>query len=110
MLVFNSSILQRDYPAKFIYEPWTAPVSVQTAAHCLIGSDYPQPMVDHAIASQENKDKIAAAYAVHNEKKEESDGASKKKGKGVKRGGDVMGSILAGKRRKGEERKNEARM
>lgn len=32
---------------KFLYEPWKAPVSVQAAAGCIIGKDYPEPLVDH---------------------------------------------------------------
>lgn len=32
----------QDFPAKYIYEPWTAPLAVQQAAGCIIGKDYPQ--------------------------------------------------------------------
>jgi cryptochrome len=32
----------QDMPAKYIYEPWTAPLSVQQAAGCVIGKDYPR--------------------------------------------------------------------
>ncbi len=51
------------YPEKYIYEPWTAPRSVQEAAGCIIGKDYPRPIVDHDIARQANIKKMAAAYA-----------------------------------------------
>ena len=37
----------KKYPAKYIYEPWKAPLTVQQAAGCLIGKDYPKPIVDH---------------------------------------------------------------
>ncbi|KAG6976964.1 hypothetical protein JG688_00000837 [Phytophthora aleatoria] len=37
-------------PVKYIYEPWKAPMTVQHAAGCLIGKDYPFPIVDHKIA------------------------------------------------------------
>lgn len=48
----------QDMPAKYIYEPWTAPLSVQQAAGCVIGKDYPRPIVDHATAM-----KVGAATA-----------------------------------------------
>lgn len=50
-------------PAKYIYEPWTAPKSVQEAAGCIIGKDYPAPIVDHAIVMKENMAKMKLAYA-----------------------------------------------
>eukprot|EP00127_Corallochytrium_limacisporum_P004338 Clim_evm21s158 gene=Clim_evmTU21s158 len=52
----------KDMPAKYIYEPWKAPKEVQKKAGCIIGTDYPEPIVDHAKASQENKDRIKACY------------------------------------------------
>ncbi|KAF2302550.1 hypothetical protein GH714_037688 [Hevea brasiliensis] len=33
----------KDMPKEYIYEPWTAPLSVQTKAKCIIGRDYPKP-------------------------------------------------------------------
>ena len=30
------------FPDKFIYEPWTAPMAIQRAAGCIIGTDYPR--------------------------------------------------------------------
>ena len=52
-------------PAKYIYEPWTAPIEVQRKAGCVVGVDYPAPIVDHAVASKECIEKIAAAYNAH---------------------------------------------
>ena len=43
-------------PVEFIYEPWKAPESVQKEAGCVIGVDYPQPIVNHEAVSQRNKD------------------------------------------------------
>ncbi|CAH0518271.1 unnamed protein product [Peronospora belbahrii] len=34
-------------PVKYIYEPWKAPMTVQHAAGCLIGKEYPFPIADH---------------------------------------------------------------
>jgi cryptochrome len=49
----------RKYPDKYIYEPWTAPLSVQKAANCVIGTDYPAPIVDH---KQVNVSTISTFY------------------------------------------------
>lgn len=38
----------QDMPEKYIYEPWKAPEEVQRKANCIIGKDYPHPLVDHA--------------------------------------------------------------
>ncbi|KAI3892952.1 hypothetical protein MKW92_038098 [Papaver armeniacum] len=55
----------KDMPAEYIYAPWTAPLAVQTKANCIIGRDYPRPVVDHDIASKECKRKMGEAYAVN---------------------------------------------
>nr|AXE72850.1 6-4 photolyase [Chlamydomonas sp. ICE-L] len=52
----------KDMPAKYIYEPWLAPTEVQKKAKCIIGVDYPRPIVDHSIASKQNIGRMAAAY------------------------------------------------
>lgn len=33
-------------PAEYLAEPWTAPEEVQREAGCVIGTDYPEPLVD----------------------------------------------------------------
>lgn len=50
-------------PAKYIYEPWKAPVTVQRAAGCLVGKDYPFPIVDHKIALRRCLAGMKASYA-----------------------------------------------
>lgn len=52
----------KGYPAKYIYEPWTAPESVQRAAKCIIGKDYPVPMVNHAEVSKLNTGRMKQVY------------------------------------------------
>lgn len=42
----------RNMPTRFVFEPWRAPLSVQRAAKCLVGKDYPFPIVDHQNASR----------------------------------------------------------
>ena len=39
-----------DVPAKFIHAPWMMDPETQRAAGCLVGRDYPAPIVDHAAA------------------------------------------------------------
>jgi deoxyribodipyrimidine photo-lyase len=38
----------RDVPAKLIHEPWRMGDAEQRTAGCRIGTDYPEPRVDHA--------------------------------------------------------------
>jgi deoxyribodipyrimidine photo-lyase len=40
----------REVPDEFLAEPWTMPEDVQEACGCVIGRDYPEPIVDHAEA------------------------------------------------------------
>ena len=49
-------------PKTYIYEPWKAPLAVQKAAGCVIGVDYPKPIVDHATVSKANMGRMKAAY------------------------------------------------
>ena len=55
----------KKYPPKYIYEPWTAPLSVQRAAGCVIGKDYPRPIVDHKAAVKTNLARMKKARADH---------------------------------------------
>lgn len=52
----------RGFPAKYIYDPWNAPESVQAAAKCIIGIHYPKPMVNHAEASRLNIERMKQIY------------------------------------------------
>ncbi|KAF3195547.1 hypothetical protein TWF106_005435 [Orbilia oligospora] len=36
----------KNFPEKYIYEPWKCPIPDQRAAGCMIGKDYPKPMFD----------------------------------------------------------------
>jgi deoxyribodipyrimidine photo-lyase len=57
---FVHSILPelRNVPDKFIHEPWQMPLAVQQAAGCVVGQDYPAPIIDHAFA----RERVLAAY------------------------------------------------
>lgn len=36
----------KDFPAEYIHNPWTAPDFVQRQANCIVGENYPKPVVD----------------------------------------------------------------
>lgn len=57
----------KDMPKEYIYEPWSASLEVQRKAKCIIGKDYPKPVVVHAEASKTCKERIAATYATNKE-------------------------------------------
>ncbi len=40
-------------PDKYLREPWTMPEEVQEECGCVIGTDYPEPIVDHREAREE---------------------------------------------------------
>ncbi|KAK1161757.1 cryptochrome-2 [Acipenser oxyrinchus oxyrinchus] len=52
----------KKYPNKYIHEPWNAPESVQKAARCIVGVDYPKPMIKHAEASRLNIERMKQIY------------------------------------------------
>ncbi len=54
----------KQFPKQYIYEPWKAPLAVQQQADCLIGQDYPRPIVAHIEAKERNLGRMRAAYAV----------------------------------------------
>jgi len=41
-----------DVPDRFIHEPWRMPSEVQRASGCVVGQDYPLPIIDHAVMRQ----------------------------------------------------------
>ncbi|KXS17061.1 Cryptochrome/photolyase FAD-binding domain-containing protein [Gonapodya prolifera JEL478] len=49
-------------PEKYVWEPWTAPASVQALAKCKVGTDYPASIVPHDFERKTNMDRMAAAY------------------------------------------------
>lgn len=59
----------KKYPTEFIYEPWKSPKSVQRAAGCIIGEDYPNRIVDHDKIHKENMQKMNLAYKANKERK-----------------------------------------
>lgn len=41
-----------DVPTEFIHEPWKMPLDIQGKIRCIIGKDYPAPIVDHTLARE----------------------------------------------------------
>ena len=50
-------------PDKYIHKPWEMPEDMQKTAGCVIGKDYPAPIVDHKWA----RERTLAAYAAAKE-------------------------------------------
>jgi deoxyribodipyrimidine photo-lyase len=51
----------RGVPDEYLSEPWTMPEEVQHEAGCVIGRDYPDPIVDHAEARRLALERYAEA-------------------------------------------------
>ena len=47
-------------PPAYVHMPWTMPADVQRVAGCVIGHDYPAPLVDHAKSVREAKRRLAS--------------------------------------------------
>lgn len=43
----------KNMPLRYLFEPWKAPKAVQEKAKCIVGVDYPAPMVEHSKVSKE---------------------------------------------------------
>ena len=53
----------KNMPTQYIFEPWMAPPAVQKMARCVIGVDYPAPIVDHAVISKTNIGRMRGDFA-----------------------------------------------
>jgi deoxyribodipyrimidine photo-lyase len=51
----------RDVPPERLSEPWTMSAEEQAAAGCVIGRDYPEPIVDHAVERRRALERYRAA-------------------------------------------------
>ncbi|XP_035507976.1 LOW QUALITY PROTEIN: cryptochrome-2-like [Morone saxatilis] len=88
--------LLKKFPAAYIYEPWKAPRSVQQAAGCIVGKDYPHPIVQHEVISKKNIQRMKLAYA----KRSTDPAESPSKKQGVKRKAPSVVDMLTKKERK----------
>ena len=53
----------RRLPDEYVWEPWRAPKDVQMSCGCVVGKDYPFPVVNHDAAAKANLMKMRNAYA-----------------------------------------------
>eukprot|EP00347_Sterkiella_histriomuscorum_P001089 403373370 len=53
----------KHFPSEYIYEPSKAPVAVQKRAKCIIGEDYPFPIVDYKAEQALNINKLKIIFA-----------------------------------------------
>ncbi|CDW77913.1 cryptochrome 5 [Stylonychia lemnae] len=78
----------KHYPAEFIYEPHKAPIMVQKRCKCIIGEDYPLPIIDYkkegAINMQRMKQVFADSKDQSIKEEKKSISVTPKKGKVVK--------------------------
>lgn len=52
----------KNFPTRYIHEPWNAPLSIQRAAKCIIGKEYSLPMVNHSKSSRINIERMKQVY------------------------------------------------
>ncbi|XP_061600844.1 cryptochrome circadian regulator 5 [Cololabis saira] len=88
----------KKFPAQYIYEPWKAPRSVQQAAGCILGEDYPRPIVQHEVIQKQNIQRMKQAYA----KRSSASPESPTKKQGVKRKAPSVIDMFQKKQRKKE--------
>ncbi|XP_063055590.1 cryptochrome circadian regulator 5 [Engraulis encrasicolus] len=87
--------LLKKFPEQYIYEPWKAPRSVQEQAGCIVGKDYPRPIVEHEVISKKNIQRMKAAYA----KRSPQTDKSPTKEKGAKHKGGSIKDMLTKKKK-----------
>jgi deoxyribodipyrimidine photo-lyase len=79
-------------PTEYIFEPWTMSAAAQSRAGCMIGRDYPAPVVDHEQAARTARERIwarrrdpivkreaAAVYEKHGSRSPSLDGVRKRR-------------------------------
>ena len=49
-------------PAEWVHQPWLMPASLQARYQCVIGRDYPAPVVDHEVAARIARARLREAY------------------------------------------------
>lgn len=52
----------KNFPTKYIHEPWVASEAIQKTSKCIIGKDYPLPMINHVVASRNNMERMKQVY------------------------------------------------
>ncbi|XP_076331466.1 cryptochrome-1-like isoform X1 [Tachypleus tridentatus] len=52
----------KNFPTKYIHEPWMAPEKIQISAKCIIGKDYSLPVVNHQNVSRINLERMKQVH------------------------------------------------
>lgn len=95
------------YPAGAIYEPWKVSLSEQRKYGCVLGTDYPQRIVDHDMVHKENIKRMTAAYKVNREvktgKQEDDENSEEMVGKRKAKSSSASTSSMSGAKRKKTE-------
>ena len=71
--------LLKNYDKKYIYEPWKAPIKDQRKWGCIIGKDYPKPMLNHDDCKTRNMAKMKAAFQKNRNNNQNNKNNSSKK-------------------------------
>lgn len=87
----------KNYPSALIYEPWKVSPEYQKKLGCIIGKDYPSPIVDHDEAMKANLLKMKAAYAAKNSLKDVVAGVKRKVEQSPKAGTSKKSSVQSNK-------------
>ncbi|CAH1799144.1 unnamed protein product [Owenia fusiformis] len=58
----------RDMPLRYLFSPWLSPLNIQKKANCIIGTDYPKPMVNHKEVAAKNADMMLKVKQAHENK------------------------------------------
>lgn len=56
----------RKVPSPWIHQPWLMPKNLQIEFDCIIGINYPEPLVDHALAIKSAREKISVVQKQDN--------------------------------------------
>lgn len=51
-----------DVPAEWIHEPWRLTPALQQRYGCMIGTDYPHPIIEHEHAARQARERLHQAY------------------------------------------------
>ncbi|KAL3893929.1 MAG: hypothetical protein SGCHY_005562 [Lobulomycetales sp.] len=57
----------KNVPTRYIYEPWKMSAGEQAKAKCIIGKDYPTPIIDHDDARKIGMSRMKAAFEARRE-------------------------------------------
>lgn len=54
----------RNMPLQYLHEPWKAPKKVQKEANCILGKNYPLPLINHHDAIKNNLVRMRQVFSI----------------------------------------------